>query len=121
MNLKLETKGWGTVRHAFDSPQCAVSILHTEAGGYCSRHYHEERVNRFVVVMGAIDVVLYSHPDLPETGRHRLNPGDVFDVDAQQLHRFEVVEPGIVVEVYWPSATVRQDDIVRLDIGGRRA
>lgn len=121
MNVTLERKAWGEVRHVFDSPACAVSVLHVEAGGYCSRHWHRERVNRFIVATGSIDVVEYADGgEGSERERRRLRPGDVHDVPAGVVHRFEVVEPGIVVEVYWPSASVRLDDIVRLDVGGRR-
>ena len=121
MNVALETKVWGAARHAFESAFCAVSVLYTEAGGYCSRHLHRDRVNRFLVVSGAIDVVRYEPGGRVESSRERLHAGDVADVPAGELHRFEVIESGIVVEVYWPAATVRQDDIVRVDTGGKRA
>lgn len=119
MRAELQTKAWGTVRHAFDSPNCAVSVLHVEAGGYCSRHFHRERINRFLVVSGAIDVVRWTVDGRTETERERLTPGDITDVPAGIVHSFEVIEPGIVVEVYAPAGMVRQDDIVRLKLGGR--
>ena len=121
MNIPLDEKWWGKARHAFDSPHCAVSILYTELGGYCSRHFHKHRVNRFLVISGSLDVVTYSG-NLEET-RERLGPGDVMDIESNIVHRFEVIEPGIVLEVYWPSSpgvSVRLDDIERLDIGGKR-
>lgn len=120
MRAELQTKAWGTVRHAFDSPTCAVSVLHVEAGGYCSRHFHRERINRFLVITGSIDVVSYTGDAITETGRYRLAPGDITDVPAGVVHSFEVVEPGIVVEVYAPAGVVRLDDIVRIQLGGRK-
>ena len=117
--LPAEPKVWGSVRHAFGSPHCAVSVLHTALGGYCSRHWHKDRINRFLVVTGAIEVVYYSQDK--ETARVPLTAGDQLDVPAEQIHRFEVIEPGIVVEVYWPSNSgqVQAADIHRLDSGGR--
>ena len=112
-----EEKVWGCVRHVFSSDQCAVSILEVEKGSYCSKHYHRERVNRFIVQSGVIAVVWY--PISGSVRRRRLKAGDVFDVPAGVIHRFEVIKSGVVVEVYFPSATVRQDDIVRLDLGGK--
>jgi mannose-6-phosphate isomerase-like protein (cupin superfamily) len=114
-----EQKAWGTARHVFATPYCAVSVLKTEDGGFCSRHIHKERVNRFLVVSGSIDVVTYTPSGKFEISRDRLNPGDMRDVNAWVVHSFEVVEPGIVVEVYWPSAEVRLDDIQRITLGGK--
>lgn len=119
--LPMETKVWGSVRHAFNSDACGVSVLHTAAGGYCSRHHHVDRVNRFLVVSGKIRVKLYTEQGEPDTS-YLLSPGEVLDVPAGTIHRFDVVEPGIVVEVYYPArpgAKVRFNDIHRLDSGGR--
>jgi quercetin dioxygenase-like cupin family protein len=115
MNVKQEDKAWGRVRHIFDTPQCAVSVLEVERGGYSSRHFHEYRVNRFLVQSGCIEVVEY---DGASEKRTRLNPGDVHDVNAGIVHKFDVIESGIVVEVYWPAIGVSFKDIKRLDIGG---
>ena len=44
------------------------------------------------------------------------------DVEAGVVHRFEVLESGVVVEVYFPQRPtdrVSHDDIVRFDLGGR--
>lgn len=116
-----ETKVWGTATHVFASPQAAVSILDTLKGGYCSRHFHSQRVNRFVVHTGVINVVEYDPGGTVEVSRTKLQSGDMHDVEAGVVHRFEVVEPGLVVEIYYPSRPqdrVSQDDIIRLDLGG---
>lgn len=115
MNVTQEAKAWGSVRHLFNTPQCAVSVLDVKKGGYSSRHYHEWRVNRFLVQSGEIDVVHYNG-SIEE--RYNLKPGDVHDVAAGVVHRFEVKESGVIVEVYWPSQGVSFTDIKRLDIGG---
>lgn len=101
----------------FDNANAAVSVLHVEKGGYSSRHFHRERINRFIVVSGEILVETYSTPERLET-RNALTAGDVLDVQPNVIHRFSVVESGIVVEVYWPSAHLSLEDIVRLDEGG---
>lgn len=101
----------------FDNANAAVSVLHVEKGGYSSRHFHRERINRFIVVSGCIAVVTYSLA-IEELTRNWLHAGDVMDVPPNVVHRFEVVESGIVVEVYWPSAHLSLEDIVRLDEGG---
>ena len=123
---QIERKIWGMVRHVFGSPTAAVSILETDLTRtgkrpFCSRHSHAQRVNRFIVQSGAIDVVEYDANGATEMARVRMNPGDMHDVEAGVVHRFEVVEPGIVVEVYFPAragSEVRADDIMRIDRGG---
>ena len=121
MNV-VEQKVWGTARHVFDSQHAAVSILETVSGGYCSRHSHAQRVNRFIAQSGVIDVVEYDDKGDEIRAINRLGPGEVWDVQAGVVHRFEVVEPGLVIEVYFPAkpgCKVSLDDIQRLDIGGR--
>jgi mannose-6-phosphate isomerase-like protein (cupin superfamily) len=115
MNIPLERKVWGAVRHAFVSDACAVSILEVTQGFRCSRHYHRHRINRFIVQSGAIQVVT----SIRGTGTREctiLQAGDMLDVQPGVEHWFEVVESGIVVEVYFAPA-LRLDDIVRLDVG----
>lgn len=119
--VKIEKKVWGMARHVFSDPMCAVSILETQAGGYCSRHRHAQRVNRFIVQSGAIDVVEYENDGVTERIRIPMTAGDVHDVEAGLWHRFEVRTGGVVVEVYFPAHAgdvVRADDIERLDVGG---
>lgn len=122
MRSVFEQKAWGKVLHVFNSPQCAVSVLFTDAGAWCSRHYHSYRINWFIVAKGAIDVVRYTPDGKDEVSRKRLNAGDVEDVAPHVVHSFEVKEGGVVVEVYLPGAPgalVRHDDITRLLVGGR--
>ena len=122
MRFKPEDKIWGKATHVFASPHAAVSILETVIGGYCSRHYHAQRINRFIVTSGIIEVVEYNQTGELEVNRTRMESGDVHDVDAGIIHRFEVVSPGQVIEVYYPAkpgCIVGLDDIQRLDIGGR--
>lgn len=122
MRAETENKIWGTATHVFSNPHCAVSILQTVRGGFCSRHYHKQRINRFIVESGCIEVVEYNPTGELEANRTKLGPGEVWDVDAGVIHRFEVIEPGLVIEVYYPAKpgdVVSHHDIERLDIGGR--
>lgn len=122
MKAPVESKAWGSTMHVFSEPTAAVSILETEQGGYCSRHLHVQRVNRFAVHSGVIQVVEYTEDGMEEVSRVTMRSGDVLDVAAGTVHRFEVLEPGIVVEVYFPVAPgckVSHGDILRLDTGGK--
>jgi mannose-6-phosphate isomerase-like protein (cupin superfamily) len=122
-SARTEKKVWGTVRHVFESFHAAVSILEVEAGTFCSRHSHAQRVNRFIVQSGSIDIVEYEDDGEKVVSRLTMSPGDVHDVEAGVVHRFEVIESGIVVEVYFPARpgdVVFAEDIERLDTGGRK-
>lgn len=120
---RTEKKVWGKVRHVFESPTAAVSVLDVEAGTFCSRHLHKQRVNRFIVQSGIIDIIEYTNDGESVVSRLRMHPGDVHDVETGVVHRFEVIEGGIVVEVYFPARpgdVVFAEDIERLDTGGKK-
>jgi len=119
--IEPQRKCWGEVRHCFASPAAAVSYLEVVEGAWCSRHWHADRVNMFVVLTGKIIVEEWEEGGA--VGTHCLGPGDAFTVPANVIHRFSVLESGQVIEIYYPSrsgATVRADDIFRIDEGGRR-
>jgi mannose-6-phosphate isomerase-like protein (cupin superfamily) len=122
VDLAVEAKVWGSVRHCFSSEAASGSVLWTVAGAFCSRHSHEDRVNRFVVVSGEIRVEIFDDRGRELLRAIPLRQGRMIDVPAGVVHRFVVVEPGVVVEFYFPAregAVVRGDDIKRLDYGGR--
>lgn len=120
-----QTKVWGSVQHVFNSPDVAVSVLKVKAGFRCSRHLHVYRINKFVVVSGKIAVHEWScvadledHYGTGQTAR-MLRPGQEMSVPVGIPHMFEVIEDGIVVEIYTPDGgPVDADDIVRFDEGG---
>jgi len=118
---KPEQKCWGWVWHVFLSDQAAVSYLHTKAGFCCSRHFHEARYNQFNVISGKLLIEEWPCNKLPVLVTTELGPGDSYAVKPGVVHRFTVLEAGQVIEVYWPEVgtSVRQDDIIRLDEGGK--
>ena len=115
-----EDKVWGRVWHLFQSEQAATSFLFLRKGTYCSKHYHEERVNVFAVIRGQVLVETWN-----DEGDYLspwvLTGGGVFTVQEKVPHRFRVLEDSEMVEVYYPEkegGKVRFDDIVRLEEGG---
>ncbi len=122
MNNKFEEKIWGSVFHTWDD-LVATSVLRVTKGFRCSNHYHRNRWNSFKVITGSLDIVfLHENGDqLLEFTRRRLKSKDSIDVLPGVIHRFEVVESGIVVETYWTQNKTPVDigDIVRYDEGGR--
>jgi len=111
--LRPEEKVWGEALHVFGNDACAVSVLTVKRGFRCSDHFHMDRINRFVVKSGKIVVVIGDPPE-----QITLSAGQMVDVEPRKTHRFEVLEDGVVIEVYFPKP-VRFDDIVRFNSGGR--
>lgn len=119
-----EKKIWGSVTHLFSNKYACVSMLQVERGSWCSIHYHNDRANQFAVVEGKIIVSLYGmneRPNLRNIDRIPLSKGEVYSVPSKVWHRFEVIEQGHLVEVYWPDRGGVCDfaDIVRFCEGGR--
>lgn len=115
-----EKKVWGNVLHIFNSPTAAVSLLNVDAGFCCSIHKHDFRDNLFAVQTGC--VVVQAWPGGLEGRSHfvELTPGSVYIVQAPIIHRFRVLQSGIMTEVYSPSGNtpISRDDIIRYTEGG---
>jgi len=122
-----ESKVWGVVDHLFAGP-VSVSLLEVKANTYCSIHKHEHRINCFRVISGKLHVVLYEEyehpeheePQYKEVARIPLAAGDLYDVPVGVFHRFEVIQAGKVVEIYWTTdgSHVELHDIFRVKKGG---
>lgn len=113
-----EAKVWGRVWHVFASSHASCSYLEVEAGSWCSRHSHRERVNVFVSVSAVLEIVEWQGEHSKTT---LLLPGMTYEVSVGVVHQFRVIETGSIIEIYYPvpGGTVRMDDIDRLDMGGR--
>lgn len=121
-----EKKAWGRVHHFFSNGNCSCSYLEVMQGTCCSKHFHRNRNNLFCVVSGAIVIEQWdwiSRTRLGSLGDLKLlTSGDIFTVPAYRIHRFRVIETGMVIEAYTPRTdyitSVELDDIVRFDEGG---
>lgn len=131
-----EGKGWGRVRHVFTDPHFSVSDLLVKAGERCSLHFHEDRGNTFQVIDAQIIVEefgsaldmsqpmwednigrIFRAPSDTPVKATLLYPGMCCTCPAMSWHRFRVIRPGRVIELYFGD-DVRLDDIVRFDVGG---
>jgi mannose-6-phosphate isomerase-like protein (cupin superfamily) len=112
-----EPKVWGSVCHLFTADHVAVSHLRVNVGYRCSQHYHDDRVNMFVIVSGK---VLIEVTEANVKRSHILVAGETLIVSNRCVHCFHVLESGSMIEVYWTDngSPVRLDDIIRLDEGG---
>ena len=82
-------KFWGTTRCFFENDSSEVHYIDAIKGGYCSRHHHEKKWNRFIVLEGALKVIIYKQDSQDET---ILTEGMFSDVPPMIDHRFECLE-----------------------------
>lgn len=118
MNPKFEEKIWGRTIEVMSSPFYSKYHLEMVGGGYCSLHYHRQRANRFRVKSGLVEIIeMYG----VWVRRTRLGPEATYDVPSLVPHMFVVHRGGTMEEEYYPDrgGEVRNDDIIRLVIGGR--
>lgn len=116
----IATKAWGSTECLISCPLYSRHRLEVLAGGYSSIHWHAERANRFHVESGTIAVVTFH---AWRYDRLVLTVDNSCDVPSLVPHQFQVIEGGVIVEEYWPDrgGAVREDDIVRLTVGGHAA
>ncbi len=110
----VQGKFWGTTRCFFENSTSEVHYIEAEKDGYCSRHHHKNKWNRFIVLEGALKVIIYKQDSEDETV---LTSGMFSDVPPGIDHRFEALEDTKALEVYWIDGLDPQD-IVRQDSGG---
>ena len=110
-------KIWGQTTEVFRDETTEVHYLDIKKDGYCSKHLHEGKWNKFYVISGKLKVILYKEQSGYEDVTTLL-PGMSMDVPPHVKHKFEAPEDCTCLEVYW----VRLDpvDIVRDNFGGMK-
>lgn len=112
-------KIWGVTQLGFALNGVEAHAIHVEAGGYCSRHSHVSKWNRFQVLRGRLMVRLYINGD-GSSDDTIVGVGQVTDVPPGVRHEFEALEDVIAVEYYW--TVIDGGDIDRGGTqGGRRS
>ncbi|KKN88385.1 hypothetical protein LCGC14_0249480 [marine sediment metagenome] len=93
-------KIWGATQllFAYNSVEC--HLIGISKSGFCSKHTHEYKWNRFVVVRGSLTIESYLNPDSPD--ETVLMPGQITDIPPGVPHRFKAsTEDCIALEFYW--------------------
>ena len=114
--MMTQSKAWGQTTQLIRRENFEVHRIVIEAGGYCSKHYHNAKYNSFYVESGQLDIHVYNEDSELEDVT-RLGPGDMTSVSPGRLHMFEAMEKTIAYEIYWAEIS---DDIVRQSYGGIR-
>lgn len=107
-------KVWGSTVAVEMNPFAEMHHARFSAGKRCSRHVHRFKWNGFYVLSGKLLVRVWQPSGLVD--ETILIAGQYTKVAPGIPHRFEGIEDGEVIELYWPE--LDHSDIVRDDCGG---
>ena len=102
---------WGERLRTFSWDGGIVTILFLKAKERCSWHYHNMTWNRFVCITGEIGIKT-------DKGHiTRLGPKQMFEVEPDVWHEFQVYKDSIVEEIAYTKYD--ESDIERKELGSR--
>jgi quercetin dioxygenase-like cupin family protein len=115
--MEVQGKVWGKTTPLFCKNNVEIHRIEGRKGGYCSRHLHVFKYNRFIVESGKLKVgILKDYGSGVLTDETIIGPGEQTTVAPGQLHWFEVLEDCVAFEVYWVE--LDPYDIERETVGG---
>jgi len=106
-------KVWGIRRRLLLTTTSEIDLVTVKKDSFCSKHFHEHKINRFVVISGKIQIE-------SSYGTIILTANDSFEVRPKLIHRFFAIEDSVMVELsYTEKGNINPDDIKRIKQGGR--
>lgn len=109
-----QAKVWGDTQLLFVHNGVECHRIAFRTAYRCSKHRHEHKWNRFVILEGQLRVVIFCEDgNRDETIIYK---GQVTDVPPGVWHQFEGVLDGVALEFYWTS--LEAGDIERENMGG---
>jgi len=111
--MNVQGKVWGNTCQLFNRNNVELHYVNINAGGYCSKHLHRFKFNKFVVLSGKLKVTVWNGALEDVT---ILLGNQECTVPPNTLHRFEALEDTLALEIYWTELDA--NDIVRIDTGG---
>jgi len=116
----IQGKVWGHTTPLFNKNNVELHIAQIKQGGYCSKHLHKFKYNRFIVLKGKLRVTIWKNygQDVSLEDVSILEASQECTVNPGDFHQFEALEDTTVLEVYWVELS--ENDITRFDHGGMR-
>lgn len=115
--MNIQGKVWGSTYPLFNKNNVEVSAIKVKKGGYCSKHLHHSKFNKFIVNTGALKVIVWkSYGDDTLEDVTIVGAGMEHTVRPGEYHMFEALEDTEALEIYWVE--LDPDDIQRLNQGG---
>lgn len=114
----IQGKVWGYTTPLFNKNNVELHIAEVKKGGYCSKHMHKYKFNRFIVLKGKLQITIWKDYGNGTTSEDIsiLGISQECTVAPNEYHKFEALEDTTVLEVYWVE--LNDNDIVRVDHGG---
>jgi len=110
----IEGKVWGKTVCVVETDYFSIHYLRILAGGFCSEHVHRAKMNRFFVIKGRLEIMIWQPSGVIDT--IILKEGESTDVPAGVFHRFKAVEETDCIEIY--QVSIDRWDIIRRSTGG---
>ena len=113
----IQGKVWGTTTPLFCKNNVELHYVEIKKGGYCSKHLHKSKYNRFFVMKGLLQVTIwknYGSETLEDISI--IKEGQECTVSPGDFHKFVALEDTIALEIYWVELS--ESDIKREDHGG---
>lgn len=113
----IQGKVWGQTSPVFNKNNVEIHFMKIKKGGFCSKHLHRFKFNRFIVLEGKLKVTIWK-----DYGNAILDDVSILEgshectVPPGYYHKFEALEETRAIEIYWVELS--EDDIERSDHGG---
>ena len=106
-------KIWGERRRILLTDTSEIDMLYLRPNSFCSTHNHKNKINRFIVLSGRVQIDT-------EYGTTILEKDDSFEVAPPLVHRFMALEQSVMIEcAYVNEGKIDPNDINRIRQGGR--
>jgi len=112
-----QSKFWGNTQCVFIGPISEAHFLSIKQGGYCSKHKHIHKWNRFFLISGKLQITIYRDDGEDVT---TLESGEYTDVPPGIYHKFDCLEQAQCLEIYWVD-NLNPEDIDRETVGGLKS
>jgi len=112
----IQSKFWGNTQCIFVGPISETHFLTIKKGGFCSKHRHRHKWNRFFLISGKLSIKIYRDEGEDVT---ELKEGQFTDVPPDVYHEFNCTEDALCLEIYWTNS-LDPTDIQRENYGGMR-
>ena len=110
-------KIWGKKINLFNTKKIDVDVLFLKKNTFCSTHWHDKKNNIFMLISGCVYINIWENNEIDEV---ELKPFIPYVVDADIVHRFEVQNNSIMIEISTVSeGEVEEKDIHRISQGGK--
>jgi len=110
----IEGKVWGSTEPLLQSPAVEIHRIKVNAGGYCSQHKHQSKINAFYVIYGKLEIKRWKDYGLCDSTY--LSMGDMSIVPPGEEHMFVAHKDTEALEIYWSE--LNHNDIQRESVGG---